>query len=58
MSIKKLERENAALFTELEFWKSTALEHGASEDDYEECCRAVDIMQWEMDPYNTGEIHG
>tara|TARA_B110000977_G_scaffold105566_1_gene137688 strand:+ start:415 stop:588 length:174 start_codon:yes stop_codon:yes gene_type:complete len=54
----KLIHENDKLFMELEFWKSTALELGAPEDSYEECCRDVERMQWEMDPYNTGEIHG
>ena len=39
-------------------WLAFLKEHGASEDDYEECCRAVDIMQDEMDWDNTGEIHG
>ena len=58
MSIKKLERENAALFTELEFWKSTALELGSPEDAYEECLRDVERMHHEMDYDDTGEIHG
>ena len=46
------------LFEELEFWKSTAIERGASEDAYEELCEDVERMQEEIDPYNTGEIHG
>lgn len=58
MSIDELTHKNANLFMELEFWKSTALELGATEDAYEECCRDVERMSWEMDPYNTGEIHG
>ena len=34
-NLKKLITENEKLFDELEFWKSTALELGASEDAYE-----------------------
>jgi hypothetical protein len=46
------------LFDELEFWKSTAIEHGAPEDAYEDCLADVERMFEEIDPYNTGEIHG
>ncbi len=51
--------KEAKLLTELEFWKSTALENPeVSEDAYEECCRDVERMQEEMDWDNTGSIHG
>jgi len=58
MNIDKLIHKNDELFDELEFWKSTALELGASEDDYEECLRDVERMCHEMDYDDTGEIHG
>ena len=35
MNIDKLIHKNDELFDELEFWKSTAIEHGAPEDAYE-----------------------
>ena len=57
-NLKKLITENEKLFDELEFWKSTALELGASEDAYEECLRDVERMCREMDYDDTGEIHG
>ena len=58
MNIDKLIHKNDELFDELEFWKSTALELGASEDAYEECLRDVERMCHEMDYDDTGEIHG
>tara|TARA_R110002153_G_scaffold136903_1_gene286891 strand:- start:858 stop:1034 length:177 start_codon:yes stop_codon:yes gene_type:complete len=57
MRLNQLVHKNDELFNELEFWKSTALEQGASEDAYEECCRDVARMQGEMDWDNTGSIH-
>lgn len=58
MSIDKLIHKNDELFAELEFWKSTAIEQGASEDSYADCLESVARMLEEIDPYNTGEIHG
>ena len=58
MNIDKLIHKNDELFAELEFWKSTAIEQGASEDAYEDCLADVACMLEEIDPYNTGEIHG
>ena len=58
MSIDELTHKNDNLFMELEFWKSTALERGATEDAYEECLRDVERMHHEMDYDDTGEIHG
>tara|TARA_R110000751_G_scaffold100602_4_gene194558 strand:+ start:5600 stop:5776 length:177 start_codon:yes stop_codon:yes gene_type:complete len=58
MNIDKLIHKNDELFDELEFWKSTAIEHGAPEDAYEDCLISVARMQEEMDWDNTGEIHG
>ena len=58
MSIDKLIHKNDELFAELEFWKSVAIEHYVPEDAYEEFCRDVELMLEEIDPYNTGEIHG
>lgn len=58
MNIDKLIHKNDELFDELEFWKSTAIEHGAPEDAYEDCLADVARMFEEIDPYNTGEIHG
>ena len=57
-NLKKLITENEKLLDELEFWKSTALELGASEDAYEECLRDVERVCHEMDYDDTGEIHG
>ena len=50
--------EKWELFEELEFWKTTALEQGASEDAYDDFCKDIELMFEEVDPYNTGEIHG
>ncbi len=57
-NLKKLIAKNDELFAELEFWKSTAIEQGAPEDAYEDCLESVARMFEEVDPYNTGEIHG
>ena len=57
-NLKKLIHKNDEMFAELEFWKSTAIEHGASEDAYVDCLADVARMFEEIDPYNTGEIHG
>ena len=58
MSIDKLIHKNDELFEQLEFWRSTAIEHGAPEDAYEVCLAVVARMFEEFDPYNTGEING
>ena len=58
MNIDKLIHKNNELFDELEFWKSTALEQGVLENAYDNFCRDVELMLEEIDPYNTGEIHG
>ena len=58
MSIDKLIHKNDELFAELEFWKSTALEQGVAEDAYDDFCRDIELMFEEIDPHNTGEIHG
>ena len=49
MNIDKLIHKNDELFDELEFWKSVAIEHYVPEDAYEEFCRDVESMQYEMD---------
>ena len=58
MNIDKLSHKNDELFFELEFWKQTAVEQGASEDAYDVFCKDIELMFEEIDPYNTGEIHG
>jgi hypothetical protein len=56
---EQLVHQNYELFMELEFWKTTALESPeVSEDAYETMCEAVEYMMWEMDPMDTGMIHG
>ncbi len=57
-NLKKLIHKNAELFDELEFWKSTAIEHGVPEYVYEDFCKDKELMFEEIDPHNTGEIHG
>jgi hypothetical protein len=49
MNIDKLIHKNDELFAELEFWKSTAIEHGAPEDAYEDCLDDVARMFEEID---------
>ena len=56
--IDRLMRKNDELFDELEFWKSVAIEHNVPEDAYDCLLADVDRMFEEIDPYNTGEIHG
>ena len=57
-NLKKLINKNDELFDELEFWRSTAIEHGAPEDAYEVCLAVAARQFEEFDPYNTGEING
>jgi hypothetical protein len=59
LTTDQLIHQNYELFSELEFWKSTALESTeVSEDAYEKLCEDVEYMMWEMDPMDTGMIHG
>ncbi len=46
------------LFNEKEFWKSTAIEKGVPENSYKTLCKKVEQTLFEMDPDNTGFIHG
>tara|TARA_R100001082_G_scaffold106880_1_gene80192 strand:- start:2674 stop:2880 length:207 start_codon:yes stop_codon:yes gene_type:complete len=58
MTKGELISENYDLFDEKEFWKTTAIEKGVPENSYETLCKEVEQTLRQMDPDNTGFIHG
>tara|TARA_A100000172_G_C3035232_1_gene108244 strand:+ start:1439 stop:1645 length:207 start_codon:yes stop_codon:yes gene_type:complete len=58
MTKGELIREHYDLFDEKEFWKTTAIEKGVPENSYKTLCKEVEQMLRQMDPDNTGFIHG
>jgi|VirMetMinimDraft_7_1064189.scaffolds.fasta_scaffold358416_2 hypothetical protein len=46
------------MFNEREFWKAVAIEKGVDKNAYKTLCKNVDEMFFEVDPENTGYLHG
>ena len=58
MTKKELLMDHYALFDEKEFWKTSATEKGVPKNSYKVLCKEVKQMFLQIDPDNTGFIHG